>query len=130
MKDPLTLLVRAEREAYDDRYLPVLKKLANLEKVEFISEKPENAISFIVKATEYYLPLEEKIDTEEEIRKLEEELKYAKGFLAGVMKKLGNERFVANAPAPVVEREKQKKADAEAKISALEERLNELRAQG
>ncbi len=130
MKEPLTLLVRAAREEYDDRYLPVLQKLANLEKVEFISEKPENAISFIVKATEYYIPFEEQIDTEEEIRKLEEDLKYAKGFLNGVMKKLGNERFKANAPAAVVEREKQKKADAEAKIRALEERLKELRAQG
>jgi valyl-tRNA synthetase len=127
MKEALTLLVRSSREEYDDRYLPVLEKLANLEKTEFISEKPENAISFIVKATEYYIPFEEKINVEEEIRKLEEELKHAKGFLAGVMKKLGNERFVANAPAQVVEREKQKKADADGKIRALEERLKELK---
>ena len=127
VKEPLTLLVRSSREEYDDRYLPVLEKLGNIEKVEFISDKPENALSFIVRATEYYIPFEEKINVEEEIRKLEEELKYAKGFLAGVMKKLGNERFVANAPAQVVEREKQKKADAEGKIRALEERLKELK---
>jgi valyl-tRNA synthetase len=127
MKEALTLLVRSSREEYDDRYLPVLEKLGNIEKVEFISEKPDNALSFIVRATEYYIPFEEKINVEEEIRKLEEELKYAKGFLAGVMKKLGNERFVANAPAQVVEREQQKKADAEGKIRALEERLKELK---
>ncbi len=130
VKEPLTLLVRSSREEYDDRYLPVLEKLGNIEKVEFISDKPENALSFIVRATEYYIPFEEKINVEEEIRKLEEELKYAKGFLAGVMKKLGNERFVANAPAQVVEREKQKKADAEGKIRALEERLKELKEDG
>ncbi len=126
-KEPVDLMIRAGREAYDDSFLPVLRKLARLGEVTFIDEKPENAISFIVKATEYYIPFEEQIDVEEEIRKLEEDLKYARGFLAGVMKKLGNERFVANAPAQVVEREQQKKADAEAKIRALEERIGELR---
>ncbi len=127
MKDPVDLMIRSDRKVYDDSFLPVLRKLARLGEVTFIDSKPENAISFIVKATEYYIPFEEQIDVAEEMHKLEEELKYARGFLANVMKKLQNERFTANAPAQVVEREQQKKADAEAKIKALEGRLEELK---
>ena len=127
MKEPLTLQVRATVEEYDLRFVPVLRKLANLSDVLFVEEKPENAAAFIVGSTEYFLPIEEKIDCEEEIRKLEADLQYARGFLDNVMKKLNNERFVAHAPAQVVEREKKKKADAEAKIRALEERLAALK---
>ena len=125
-REKLRLLIRDTEEHFNTRFLSVLKKLGNLLKIEFISGKPENALSFIVKTTEYYIPFEEKINIAEEIEKLESELKYAKGFLNTVIKKLGNERFVANAPAQVVERERQKQADAEARIKAVEERLREL----
>jgi valyl-tRNA synthetase len=71
--------------------------------------------------------MESMLDTDEEIRKLEEELEYTRGFLQSVMKKLNNERFVQNAPANVVDLEKKKKEDAEQKIKTLEERINSLK---
>jgi valyl-tRNA synthetase len=71
--------------------------------------------------------LGDKIDVEEELKKLTEELQYTKGFLNGVMKKLSNERFVNNAPANVVELERKKQADAEDKVKALEERIAALK---
>jgi valyl-tRNA synthetase len=105
----------------------VMKKLSNLSSVELVSQKPDDAVSFLIKSTEYYIPLTGKIDIEEEIKKIETELAYNKGFLESVMKKLGNERFVNSAPKQVVENEMNKKADAEAKIKAMEERLASLR---
>jgi valyl-tRNA synthetase len=106
----------------------VTKKLCNLSELNLVANKPEGAISFIVKSTEFYIPLAEKIDVDEEIRKMEEELKYTRGFLESVMKKLSNERFVNSAPAQVVQVEMNKKADAEAKIKALEESIKALKA--
>lgn len=92
-----------------------------------VTETPlEDALSFRVKSNEYFIPFEEKIDVVSETKKIEEELKYTKGFLISVSKKLSNERFVNNAPEKVVAMEKQKQADAEAKIEALEKRLKSL----
>ena len=108
-------------------FAEVMKKLSNLSSVEIVSSKPEGAVSFLVKSTEYYIPLSGKIDIAEEIKKIETELDYNKGFLVTVMKKLGNEKFVSGAPPQVVQNEMNKKADAEAKIKAMEERLKELR---
>ena len=90
-------------------------------------EKIENAVSFIVKATEYYIELGDLIDVDAEIAALEKDLAYAKGFLENVMKKLNNERFVAGAPADVLEKERNKKHDAEAKITAIQERLKSFK---
>ena len=73
------------------------------------------------------MPLGSTVDVESEITKLEEELKYTQGFLNSVMKKLGNERFVNNAPAVVVEKEQKKKADAESKIKVIEEQIAALK---
>ncbi|MFI3330958.1 MAG: valine--tRNA ligase [Rikenellaceae bacterium] len=109
------------------RYNPLLVKMANLSKIESVTEKDPTAASFIVKTTEYFVPLEGKIDTEAELEKLEKDLVYFKGFLASVMKKLSNERFVQSAPEKVVATEKAKQTDAEAKIKALEERINALK---
>ncbi|MEN8118230.1 MAG: valine--tRNA ligase, partial [Bacteroidota bacterium] len=86
-------------------------------------EEVKGAASFRVKSTNFYVPLEGFVDAEEELKTLEEELKYTKGFLNSVMKKLSNERFVNNAPEVVVAKEKAKQADAEAKIKVLEERI-------
>ncbi len=104
-------------------YDEIIKKLGNVEKFAFAKMPLEGAISFRVKANEYFIPLEGAIDAEAEVAKIEEELKYTKGFLQSVSKKLSNERFVSNAPEQVVAIEKQKMADAEAKIEALENRL-------
>ena len=84
------------------------------------------SVNFIVSAIEYYIPLGNLVNKEEEIEKLQKELDYAKGFLNSIMKKLGNERFVQSAPANVVELEQKKKSETEAKISALEEQLKAM----
>ena len=123
-KETLSLKVNGE---HITRYDPVVQKLANISSIEEISSKPENAVSFMVRTTEYYIPVESLLDTDEEIQKLEEELEYTRGFLQSVMKKLNNERFVENAPANVVDLEKKKKEDAEQKIKTLEERINSLK---
>jgi valyl-tRNA synthetase len=101
--------------------------MANLSALEMVSEEVKDAASFRVKSTNFYVPMEGLIDVEEERKKLEEELKYTKGFLNSVMKKLSNERFVNNAPEAVIAKEKAKQADAEAKIKVLEERIAGLK---
>ena len=89
-----------------------------------ITETPlEGALSFRVGANEYFIPFEEEVDVAAEVAKIEEELKYTKGFLISVSKKLSNERFVNNAPEQVVANERKKQADAEAKIQTLQKRL-------
>ena len=94
-------------------------KMANLTSIEVVAAKDETASAFMVGTTEFAVPLGNLIDTEAEIAKMEAEVKRLQGFLVGVQKKLSNERFVANAPAQVVELEKKKQADAETKIAAL-----------
>jgi len=100
-----------------------LEKLAN---VTFKSskDKPENSFSFVIGSDEFFIPATENVDVESEKKKLEEELKYTKGFMNSVSKKLSNERFVSGAPEQVVASERKKLADAEAKIKTLEESLS------
>jgi valyl-tRNA synthetase len=105
----------------------ICAKLCNLCAVKYTDEKVDGALSFVVKSTEFYIPLLDNIDTAEEIKKLEEELKYTKGFLKSVMSKLNNEKFVNNAPEQVVANEKKKQSDAEARIKVIEEQLVSLK---
>ena len=84
-------------------------------------------MSCVVKTTEFYLPLGDVVNVEQEIQKLEDELNYTRGFLAAVLKKLGNDRFVSGAPLAVVEKERQKQADAENKIKILEDQIAALK---
>jgi valyl-tRNA synthetase len=126
-KDPLELKVQKGDKGYEAGFDPVLRKLANLSAFNAVEEEIKGAASFRVKSTSFYVPLKGLIDTEEELKKLEEELKYTKGFLNSVMKKLSNERFVNNAPEAVVAKEKAKQADAESKIKVLEERIAGLK---
>ncbi|MBQ5595687.1 MAG: valine--tRNA ligase, partial [Rikenellaceae bacterium] len=120
-KDALTLKVIVD-ENYPAEYEAVIKKMANLTEVERVEEKDATAAAFIVKTTQYFVPLGGLIDVEAERQKMGEELTYLEGFLASVMKKLSNERFVSSAPEKVVANERAKKADAEAKIAAIKER--------
>lgn len=126
-KDKIELRIRCEEKVYDLHFIPVIIKMANLSGVSFTLLKEEGSASFHVKATEYYIPLAGKLDIEEELLRINEEIRYARGFLASVMKKLDNERFVQNAPAAVIEMERKKQSDAEAKIKSLEERQAELK---
>ena len=102
-------------------------KLANLSKIELVGEDPGDSISFIVKNVEYFVPVGQNVNPEEELAKLEEELKYTLGFMSSVQKKLSNQRFVQNAPEQVVEKERQKMADAEGKIGVLEAQIARLK---
>lgn len=115
-KELLSLQVQGEPLCGFDS---VIKKMANLDTITEVKEKDAAAVSFRVGATEYSVPLANAIDKEEELTKLNADLERYKGFLASVEKKLGNERFVANAPEAVVALERKKKADAEAKIAAI-----------
>ena len=125
-KDPLTLRVIAD-ENYPAEYAPVLQKMGNLSQIETTREKDPSAVGFLVKTTQYFVPMEGMIDIEAERKKLAGELEYLEGFLASVQKKLSNERFVSSAPEKVVANERTKQADAEAKIAALREQLAALK---
>lgn len=105
----------------------VITKLCNLSAIATVAAKAEGAVSFMVGTTEYAVPLGNLIDAEEELKKLEADLKYQEGFLQSVMKKLSNEKFVSKAPANVIEMERKKQADAETKIAALKESIAALR---
>ena len=105
----------------------VIAKLCNVSEISYVAEAPAGAFGFIVGSTEFFVPLTGSVDVEAEIKKLEEELKYAQGFLKSVEAKLSNERFVNGAPAAVVDKERKKKADAEAKIAVIEQQLAGLR---
>lgn len=105
----------------------LVNKLANVGAIALVDKSGDGAVTFLVGTTEYAVGLGDKVDTAAEAKKAEEELNYLRGFLASVDKKLGNERFVNGAPPQVLENERKKKADAEAKIKALEERLAVLK---
>ena len=108
-------------------YGDAVMKMANLESITTVSEKASAASTFMVGTTEYSVPLGDMIDVEAEIAKAEAQLKHLEGFLAGVMKKLSNERFVANAPEAVVAMERKKQKDSEEKIAALKDTIAELK---
>ncbi len=125
-KEPLILKVSVD-ENYPAEYASVIAKMANLSAIDTLSESCATDVAFMVKTTQYFVPMGDKIDKEAEMKKLAEELKYHEGFLTSVMKKLSNERFVGSAPAEVVANERAKQADAEAKIAAIKEQLAALK---
>ncbi len=124
-KEALVLRVIAD-ENYPAEFAPVIRKMANLSQIETATEKDPAAAAFLVKTTQYFVPLAGCIDPEAERRKLADDLTYYEGFLASVMKKLSNERFVQSAPEKVVANERAKQADAEAKIAAIRAQLAAL----
>jgi valyl-tRNA synthetase len=125
-REKLELHVRDTNHSYSGRFETVLAKLALLEGIRDTDVKPQGAASFRVGTVEFYVPLEDHVNPQEELNDLSAELDYQKGFLQKVMGKLGNDRFVKNAPESVVEKEIKKKDDAEKKIRVLEERIAEL----
>ncbi len=126
-KNALKLKVHADDQIANAEMDAVIAKLANVESIEYVGEQGEvNGASFIEQNVKYSIPLEGLINAEEEIKKLQAELKYAEGFLQGVLKKLSNERFVNNAPQNVVDIERKKQADAEEKIRIIKEQLSKL----
>ena len=124
-KDALELQMVGKNnfEAYSD----VICKMANLKAINVVAEKAADASAFMVGTDEFAVPLGDMIDVAAEIEKQEAQLKHLEGFLMGVMKKLQNERFVANAPEAVVALERKKQSDSEEKIAALKESIAELK---
>lgn len=123
-KEVLNLQIKGEHSADFDS---VIAKLGNLESIHSVSDLDASSSSFLVGTTEYAIPLGNLINAEEEIEKMEAEIVYLEGFLNSVMKKLGNEKFVANAKPEVVEAERKKQADAESKIASLRESITALK---
>ncbi|MGN0057345.1 MAG: valine--tRNA ligase [Phocaeicola plebeius] len=124
-KEALTLQIVGESPVA--AYHPVITKLCNLSEIAVVTVKAEGAASFMVGTTEYAVPLGSLINVEEELKKLEADLKYQEGFLQSVLKKLGNEKFVSKAPANVIDMERKKQADAESKIASLKESIAALK---
>ena len=124
-KNTVSLLVKGNIKL-NEGLESVISKLAGLDKVEYVTEKVDGAMSFMVQTTEFFVPLAGLINVDEEIEKLNNELNYYQGFLASVLKKLGNEKFINGAPEQVVAAERRKQSDAEAKIKALLERISGL----
>ncbi len=124
LKEVLTVNTTAETTA---AIRALIEKLGSCEVMVGNVEKSAGAASFIVGTTEYSVPLDKFINVEDELKKLEADLQHQEGFLRGVMAKLGNERFVQNAKPEVVELERKKKADAEARIASLRESIAALR---
>ena len=122
-KEPLELQIMGE---HSDAFNAIIAKMCNLTSLTKASEKDANAASFLVGTTEYGVPLGSMMNVEEELKKLQEELKYQQGFLTSVLKKLSNEAFVGKAPAKVIEMERKKQADAESKIKTIEEAMAAL----
>ena len=122
-KEPVEVYIASKDDSYKE-YAGLIKKLVNVSKLEYTTESITNSKSFILGTDEVFIPIE--FDIEKEKAEMEKELARQKGFLVGVAKKLGNERFVANAPEAVVTSEKKKQADALARIEILEKSLAEL----
>ncbi len=125
-KTKFKLFYSDNTNSFNSELQSVIIRLCGIENFSKTDIKPEGATHFVVKKTEFFIPLGTLIDTDAEIKRLKEELNYAQGFLNSVLKKLSNERFVKNAPADVIEKETMKQADAEAKIKALEEQILNL----
>jgi len=124
-KSDLKLIIKSEDRRYSD-FEPFIGKLANLKEINYVMEKIDKSASFMIGTDEFYIPVDNEVDIEKQRAEIQKKLEYQKGFLDSVMRKLKNDRFVKNAPADVVETEKRKRDDAQAKIKVLEESLENL----
>lgn len=127
MKQTLKLYRKGGETLSDSYFDAVVMRLGAVSEIEDSKETVKSAVQIIIKKQEYFLPLGDLVDTDEELAKLCKELDYYRGFLKSVQKKLSNEKFTANAPEQVVAKEREKQADAEAKIVALEKQIDSLK---
>ncbi len=126
-KIALPLSIKTDNKARYENIESIIEKLANTETISYVLDNVDGAISFVVKSDEFFINLEGEIDVEAELEAAQKDLEYNLGFKKATEAKLANERFVANAKPELVERERQKLADAESKIKALEERIASLK---
>jgi len=124
--EQLALCVGTSKDSKIGGFDSVIRKLCNLSEISYVDAKVDDSASFRVSTTEYYVPLTGAVDVEKELKKLHDELAYTEGFLAIVLAKLSNEKFVGNAPAKVIEMERKKQSDAEAKIVTLKAGISSL----
>ena len=125
-KEEFKLIAKSESKKTIEEFSSVIQKLSNLSELTYTNEKVVGASSFLVGTMEFYVPMDGKVDKEKEREQILKDIEYQKGFLVSVDKKLSNEKFVNSAPPQVIEVERKKKADAEAKIKSLEESLKNL----
>lgn len=125
-KESLKLIVKTADQQLIQSFWPIISKLSNLSEISFTTESVASASGFVVKTTEFFIPLEGKLDEAKERETILKELEYQRGFLTSVDKKLSNAKFVNSAPAQVIEMERKKKQDAEMKIKSYEEALKNL----
>lgn len=128
-RDAISLKVKLNGPKAFENFDQIICKLCNISEIQYIEHSLEGAFGFIARSTEFFIPLTENIDLEAELKKLQEELTYTKGFLDSVLKKLSNERFVAGAPEKVIALERKKQADAESRIQVLEQQISGLQKQ-
>jgi valyl-tRNA synthetase len=125
-KDALALSLKVNSATDYQPYLPIVVKLGNIYKIDFVNEQVSGAASFMVLTDEFYIPLAENIDPVAETERLHKEMEYLNGFLKSVNAKLSNERFMQNAKPDVIENEQKKKADAAAKLKLIQDSLAAL----
>ncbi|MDO9184541.1 MAG: valine--tRNA ligase [Bacteroidia bacterium] len=125
-KEKLKVFEKVNQGEIIKSYDGIIIKLCNLSSFEYVNQKVDGALSFVLKHAEFYVPISQNIDIEVEKERLAKDLEYNKGFLKSVEIKLSNEKFVANAKPEMIANEKKKQADAEAKIKAIEEQLMSL----
>lgn len=125
-REPIQLQVKIQADGNDKSFDALASKLCNINQLDYIRDNPDSSFGFVVRSVEFFVPLNEQIDVEAEIQKLEQELQYTEGFLVSVQKKLANEKFVANAPEKVISMEKKKEADAVSRIEVLRDQIKAL----
>jgi valyl-tRNA synthetase len=125
-KESLELLIKQNSNVNYEAFLPILSKLGNLSHINFVEDKVAGAANFMVSTDEFFIPLSNNIDAEAERQRLQKDKEYLLGFLQAVDRKLSNEKFVNNAKPEVIENEKKKKVDAEAKLKIIEDNLQLL----
>jgi len=125
-KEALSLHIKSNAGLDYEKWLNIVFKLANINQVEFVNDKVPGAVAFMVGSDEFFIPLEENIDVDAERERFNAQLTYLQGFLKSVEAKLNNERFVQNAKPEIIQNERNKKADADAKIRIIVESLESL----
>ncbi len=125
-RDSIQLKVKLNAALEHPGFDPLIAKLCNIREISYVETAVEGAFGFVLRSTEFFIPLTENIDIEAELEKLNQELTYTRGFLESVMKKLSNERFVSGAPEKVLQLEQKKQSDAEARIKVLEQQIEAL----
>ena len=126
LREELNLVIKSESRKVFETVKGLISKLGVVGDIAFSDQSIDNASTFLIGKHEFFVPLEGKIDVEKEKEEIQKQLEYQRGFLKSVMKKLSNQRFVNSAPEAVVQKERDKQADAESKIKTLEEQLAKL----